>query len=557
MTNAEPLPTGDSAVHANGVASGNGVDVAPVTAKDTLGSKPPAEQVKIADDSAGATDVPAVVTPTSTLNPSVAAPKSYSIGDRVSALASFDRTHHPADVIDVRREPANASNANGEDSKQNQNDDPSTISSYYVRYVGFDKRLDEWLPLKHLEPWSAAVEEEVDELGPTSPRAGDAETPRTRVTRNLKRRYNEINNKTGAVEDLAPIDQKLEKEHDERTKVKNVKVVQCGPHEVDAWYFSPYPVIDKKLSDKSEKSGVSQKTDRTDLTNGMVGAPAPPHVQCDTLYVCERCLKYVRKRSTLAKHEAKCTAKHPPGKMIYEHKRNDQNSTDIDGNPKPLNDLAFWEVDGSKMKVYCQNLCLLAKLFLDHKTLYFDVSPFMFYVLTEKDPATGNHVAVGYFSKEKYSLEEYNLACILTLPPYQRRGYGNLLISMSYELSKREGKLGTPERPLSDLGQVSYRSFWCRVVLSALHRNKASLSLKDLSSATGFRESDIASALTSLNLLKYWKGQHIVSATPKIVEDHMRSFSSNNLLTVSPEWMRWEPAPVAQPVTNRRWGANR
>ena len=30
-----------------------------------------------------------------------------------------------------------------------------------------------------------------------------------------------------------------------------------------------------------------------------------------------------------------------------------------------------------------ENLCFLAKLFLDHKTLQFDVEPFLFYVLTE------------------------------------------------------------------------------------------------------------------------------------------------------------------------------
>ena len=47
--------------------------------------------------------------------------------------------------------------------------------------------------------------------------------------------------------------------------------------------------------------------------------------------------------------------------------------------------------------MFCQNLCLLAKLFLDTKTLYNDVEPFMFYVLTEWDDR-GAHF-VGYFSK--------------------------------------------------------------------------------------------------------------------------------------------------------------
>ena len=32
-----------------------------------------------------------------------------------------------------------------------------------------------------------------------------------------------------------------------------------------------------------------------------------------------------------------------------------------------------------------QNLCLLSKLFLDHKTLYYDVAAFLFYVLTERE----------------------------------------------------------------------------------------------------------------------------------------------------------------------------
>jgi hypothetical protein len=38
---------------------------------------------------------------------------------------------------------------------------------------------------------------------------------------------------------------------------------------------------------------------------------------------------------------------------------------------------------------------------------------------------------VGYYSKEKYSAEGYNLACITILPPFQRKGYGKLLIEFS------------------------------------------------------------------------------------------------------------------------------
>jgi hypothetical protein len=46
--------------------------------------------------------------------------------------------------------------------------------------------------------------------------------------------------------------------------------------------------------------------------------------------------------------------------------------------------------------------------------------------MTETD-ARGAHL-LGYFSKEKDSAQGYNLACILTLPQHQRKGYGKLLI---------------------------------------------------------------------------------------------------------------------------------
>ena len=51
--------------------------------------------------------------------------------------------------------------------------------------------------------------------------------------------------------------------------------------------------------------------------------------------------------------------------------------------------ISFFEVDGRKNKEYAQNLCLVAKLFLDHKTLYYDTDPFLFYVMTENDSKGG------------------------------------------------------------------------------------------------------------------------------------------------------------------------
>lgn len=38
---------------------------------------------------------------------------------------------------------------------------------------------------------------------------------------------------------------------------------------------------------------------------------------------------------------------------------------------------------------------------------------------------------VGYFSKEKHCQQKYNVSCILTMPQYQRQGFGRFLIEFS------------------------------------------------------------------------------------------------------------------------------
>ncbi|RIA92831.1 acyl-CoA N-acyltransferase [Glomus cerebriforme] len=78
----------------------------------------------------------------------------------------------------------------------------------------------------------------------------------------------------------------------------------------------------------------------------------------------------------------------------------------------------------------------------------------------------------GKLNKEKVSYDNNNLACILVFPPYQRRGFSQLLIEFSYELSKKEGKIGSPEKPISDLGMRGYRSYWNKAILRLLKNYK-------------------------------------------------------------------------------------
>jgi histone acetyltransferase MYST1 len=99
-------------------------------------------------------------------------------------------------------------------------------------------------------------------------------------------------------------------------------------------------------------------------------------------------------------------------------------------------------------QLYTQNLSLFAKLFLDTKSVFYDVSTFLYYLLAYTDPSIPNATpqVVGFFSKEKLSWDNNNLACILVFPPWQKRGLGQVLMGASYELSKCDGRLGGPEK---------------------------------------------------------------------------------------------------------------
>lgn len=90
-----------------------------------------------------------------------------------------------------------------------------------------------------------------------------------KITRNQKRRHDEINHVQKPYSEMDPTTAALEKEHEAITKVKFIDTLRIGKFEIDTWYFSPYPDEYGKVK---------------------------------ALYVCEYCLKYMRFESTYRRH---------------------------------------------------------------------------------------------------------------------------------------------------------------------------------------------------------------------------------------------------------------
>ena len=106
----------------------------------------------------------------------------------------------------------------------------------------------------------------------------------------------------------------------EIARVKNLNRLQIGQHEVEAWYFSPYP---------------------------------KEYAHLPVLYICEFCLSFFGSPLPLSRHRLRCTLLHPPGNEIYRHE-----------------DISFFEIDGRRQLTWCRNLSLLSKCFLDQWAIF-------------------------------------------------------------------------------------------------------------------------------------------------------------------------------------------
>ncbi|KUI72318.1 Males-absent on the first protein [Cytospora mali] len=292
------------------------------------------------------------------------------------------------------------------------------------------------------------------------------------------------------------------------TAVRNIDKVVFGNICFSTWYHSPYGT--EALGEISGTSTGSSSHDGSFKEEGGLSNSTSRRTKedkLDRLYVCPCCFKYSKELVPWWQHVHLCERRnYIPGEKIYTHPKGrrtrqvpvgaaavpsskgpgrkkkgpETTAHSVEETVEDQGEWSIWQVDGEKEGLFCQNLSLFAKLFLDNKSVFFDVVCFNYFLLVytslSPSPAEGDDPAqspppprqqiVGFFSKEKLSWDNNNLACILIFPPWQRKGLGALLMGVSYEISRREGMIGGPEKPISDLGKRGYKRFWAGEIVA-------------------------------------------------------------------------------------------
>ena len=110
-------------------------------------------------------------------------------------------------------------------------------------------------------------------------------------------------------------------------------------------------------------------------------------------------------------------------------------------------------------------------------------------------------------------------------------------------MSKKESKVGSPEKPLSDLGLLSYRSYWAWQILGILRNDNQgdALSIMDLTRLTSIKHEDVITTLQHLGLIRYITGAHVIAAPLDVIEKEFQRQNAKPGPVVDPSRIHWAP----------------
>merc|ERR1712211_141183 len=110
-----------------------------------------------------------------------------------------------------------------------------------------------------------------------------------------------------------------------------------------------------------------------------------------------------------------------------------------------------------------------------------------------------------------------------------------------------EKQPGTPEKPLSDLGRVSYHTWGKSVVLEYLAsvRGRGHVTIQQLSADTALHPHDIALAFMLLGFIKRTSdmGKFLLAIEWSKVDAHMAKLKTSLRIALDPDALRWTPTP--------------
>jgi len=115
-------------------------------------------------------------------------------------------------------------------------------------------------------------------------------------------------------------------------------------------------------------------------------------------------------------------------------------------------------------------------------------------------------------------------------------------------------QVGSPERPLSDLGAVSYRSYWGSELLRILRDVPTdNISIIELATQTSIRPHDIITTLRHMGLITQLKNTTVINISKAMLQEHTRKEASKKKNRILIDFSRLHWTPLLVDVKRDKW----